>query len=132
MNPSLSTLTQSRYYSPAFNSAIFDGPIRIYFAQYQEPAALKIYFRAKEILEGLEPEVRLGRKHIFVLVYPTEDTFEMSFSGEASGSIKMDRLGEDHLIGLKGPPSDADVEHTLELVEGLLHAWRPQLAISAL
>ena len=37
-------ITQSSFYSPAFNGAIFDGPLRLYFSQAQEAMALKFYF----------------------------------------------------------------------------------------
>lgn len=88
MNDSVSCLTQSNFYSPAFNAAIFDGPIRLYFAQYQEASALRIYFRLQsELKESYLWAKNLHRslgRHLFVMLYPSSDTFDLSFPGEVS------------------------------------------------
>ncbi|MES2855712.1 MAG: hypothetical protein V4692_07610 [Bdellovibrionota bacterium] len=124
-------VTQSRFFSPAFNAAIFDGPIRIYFAQYQEAQALKLYFNLQERFGDIRKHARgifrqKGR-NIFVMLYPTQETFELSFGDEPvrSAPIKMpmgagaeagpyvivrDRLGSDFVVGVSGPIEDDALE----------------------
>src|SRR3989338_1668823 len=79
-------VTQSKFFSPAFNAAIFDGPLRIYFAQYQEAAALKIYFHLQEQLNQCDGHLKTALKKLnsntFVMLYPTSDIFMRSFDGE--------------------------------------------------
>ncbi len=123
MREQVTFVTQSKYFSPAFNAAIFDGPIRIYFAQYQEAQALKLYFNFQERFADLR---RQGRgifksrgRNIFVMLYPTEETFDLSFGAlepramgagaEAAnqGLIVSEQLGGDYVVGVRGPLEDA-------------------------
>jgi hypothetical protein len=122
MREQVTFVTQSKYFSPAFNAAIFDGPIRIYFAQYQEAAALKVYFHFQERYADLRRQAsgifKNRARNIFVMLYPTAETFDLSF-GEveplASGmgaealpsAILCEQLGEDHVIGVRGPLEDS-------------------------
>ncbi len=127
MSSHISFLTQSRFYSPAFNAAIFDGPLRIYFAQYQEPLALKIYFTAQKRLADMYAQVRdVFRRtgiNIFVMVYPSSEEFKMSFDQALPGvpvvtqPVLVERLGSDYVVGVCGPITDADVESVYERVE---------------
>lgn len=108
-------LTQSRFYSPAFNSAIFDGPFRIYFAQYQEALALKVYFkiqeRLKEFYQTAKTEFKSRGRSVFIMLYPSIETFENSFSPHDNDIfVVMDRLGEDPVVGVRGPIADEDFE----------------------
>lgn len=83
MKNGYSQLIQSKYFVTDFNSAIFDGPIRIYFTQSQESLALKVYFHiqnrfASEVkkLKDVSSEVHTS---LFILIYPTADTFQKCF-----------------------------------------------------
>lgn len=136
-------VTQSKFFSPAFNAAIFDGPIRIYFAQYQEALALKVYF---QLQERFTEHRREGRgifknraRNVFVMLYPSPETFDLSFgenlgavSGESSISsaaasrgagaiahagLARARLGSDFVVGVRGPLSDEICEDLYEEVE---------------
>jgi len=124
MNETVTYVTQSRFFSPAFNAAIFDGPIRIYFAQYQEAQALKLYFNLQERYGEVRKQARgifreKGR-NIFVMLYPTQETFELSFGPEPKptglgaekgrSAILRDRLGQDFVVGVCGPLEDEDLE----------------------
>jgi hypothetical protein len=115
MNEAVTYVTQSKYFSPAFNAAIFDGPIRIYFAQYQEAQALKLYFNLQERFGETRRAARgffkeRGR-NIFVMLYPTDETFELSFDqSNASGAgavaghpIARESFGSDVVLGVCGP-----------------------------
>ena len=108
-------LTQSRFYSPAFNSAIFDGPFRIYFAQYQEALALKVYFkiqeRLKEFYQTAKTEFKSRGRSVFIMLYPSIETFENSFSPQHGDiSVVMDLLADDPVVGVRGPISDEAFE----------------------
>lgn len=126
MRQAVSLLTQSQFYSPAFNAAIFDGPVRIYFAQYQESLALKIYFRIQEKLKALYAQLpealKYSSKNLFLMVYPNEETYSHSFPQSQSG-MASDNLGEDVVMGVQAPVKDADIDHLVEKVEPLLRAW---------
>lgn len=126
-------VTQSRFFTPAFNAAIFDGPIRIYFAQYQEAQALKLYFNLQERFSDVRKQARGIFKergsNIFVMLYPNEELFEEAFSdvvgnSKQSGSmIVRDRLGGDYIVGVRGPLEDSDLEsicREMDLIVGHL------------
>lgn len=125
MSNSVGHLTQSRYYSPAFNAAVFDGPIRIYFAQHQEGAALQVYFRLQQHLkQGYVNFRRSFRQHgqtIFLMLYPTPELFAQSFATDGVDVIS-DRLGADHVIGVAGPISDVGYEEVFARIEVILQA----------
>ncbi len=127
MSSHISFLTQSRFYSPAFNAAIFDGPLRIYFAQYQEPLALKIYFTAQQRMADIYSKVReVFRRtgiNIFVMLYPSTEAFQMSFEGGISMGqpVAVERLGTDFVVGVCGPISETDIELVYKRIEEIAH-----------
>jgi hypothetical protein len=125
MRETVTFVTQSKFFSPAFNAAIFDGPIRIYFAQYQESQALKLYFNLQERFGDIRRQARGifkdRERNIFVMLYPTEETFDLSFGPvepRASGAgaeagiakftcaIASEQMGEDYVVGVRGPMED--------------------------
>lgn len=121
MRSSATQLTQSRYYSPAFNAAIFDGPLRIYFAQYQEALALRIYFRLQDRLQHwLSPQsTALRNQHpsVFIMLYPTEEIFANCFSPEQAGQkVVSENFGMDQVIGVCGPLRDEDFDPLFDSV----------------
>lgn len=142
MKETVTFVTQSRYFTPAFNAAIFDGPIRIYFAQYQEAQALKLYFNLQERFADVRRQARgifkeRGR-NIFVMLYPTEETFDLSFgpfepqaqgAGAEAGitlrqGVVAEPLGEDMVVGVRGPLEDekfqslyAEMDHIVRTAE---------------
>lgn len=118
-------LTQSRYYSPAFNAAVFDGPIRIYFAQHQETLALRVYFRLQQHLKDTYMAFRNSFKRhgqtVFLMLYPTLESFENSFTKETTvRGVIAERLGEDHIIGVCGPLQDDQYDEVFEQVKAIL------------
>lgn len=124
MAQSVIHLTQSRYYSPAFNAAVFDGPIRIYFAQHQETVALKVYFMLQQYLKDTYSVFRKSfRQHgqtVFLMLYPNEESFQCSFTENADHQVALERLGEDHVVGVKGPLLDEKFEEIFALVRTIL------------
>ncbi len=124
MAQSVIHLTQSRFYSPAFNAAVFDGPIRIYFAQHQETTALKVYFMLQQYLKETYSIFRKNFRHhgqtVFLMLYPTTESFENSFKKGLQNNVVMERLGDDHVVGVKGPLDDLHFEEVFANVKLIL------------
>ena len=122
---------QSKYFSPAFNSAIFDGPVRIYFAQFHEALALKIYFLIQQKLSAEMVQAKEISKssgaNILVMIYPTEDSFLLSFENGAgqAGPLMIERFNEDVVIGLRGPIEDSNLDLLVETLQMTVQNWRP-------
>jgi hypothetical protein len=125
MKGTYSALMQSKFFNPAFNSAIFDGPIRIYFAQSHESLALKIYFtlqqqfavemaRAKELHKFLD-------RTVLLMLYPSAESFQHSF--EVSDFLAADQLSEDTVIGISGPFEDAKLDQVLAKTLQVFQDW---------
>lgn len=126
MKATYSTLMQSKFFNPAFNSAIFDGPVRIYFAQFHESLALKIYFAlqqkfAAELAKAKEVHQEMGRT-ILVMLYPSEESFSMSFENEPD-FLAIDDLFDDTIIGVNGPFEDDKLSAVLGKVVGAMQNW---------
>jgi hypothetical protein len=120
MSQIVSHLTQSRYYSPAFNAAVFDGPIRIYFAQHQESLALKVYFRLQNRMKdasNTRNTFRQSGQTVFLMLYPTVEAFETSFSKQIRENVVQEDLGGDVVLGVRGPLEDDDYEQVFRKVE---------------
>lgn len=131
MRSSYSSLMQSKYFNPAFNSAIFDGPVRIYFAQFHEALALKIYFMVqqklvKELAQAKEMAKNSGA-NILVMVYPTAESFGLSFEDHTQTvtPFETERWNEDVVIGLRGPVDDEKLDLLIETLRMAMESWRP-------
>jgi hypothetical protein len=122
-------LTRSRYFSPTLNAAIFDGPVRIYFAQYQESLALKVYFKFQDRLQTLldaDREQRLKKPHVFVMLYPTEEIFTQSFPIDLSQQkMRVDSFGQDLVIGVCGALENEETEEVFEMIQKFLRQSEP-------
>lgn len=107
-------ITQSPYYSPVFNGAVFDGPIRIYFSQTQEALALKFYFELRSKTEGSSSRrTRVEKQaNVFIMVYPTDEVFELCFLSQglsrAPDALSVGRMGRDHVIALLADELEED------------------------
>lgn len=131
MAQSVIHLTQSRFYSPVFNAAVFDGPIRIYFAQHQEALALKVYFQLQQYLKDTYSAFRKTFKQhgqtVFLMLYPTLESFENAFSdgdlrSERHGNVVSERLGEDFVLGVRGPLEDSAYDEVFQSVMSILQS----------
>ena len=98
MAASYSAFLSTKYYSPVFNTALFDGPFRIYFSQAYEGTALKIYHLLQvqhlDIWEHYKKWSEKTKKHVFVLIYPTADDVELAFESESDSvlAFKSDQV----------------------------------------
>lgn len=130
MRASYSNLMQSKYFNPSFNSAIFDGPIRIYFAQMHESMALKIYFLAQQKLASeLSRAKEMSKKaqaNILVMIYPDEDSFESCFSESPnSEKIAVEAWNDDVVVGLRRPLEDNEVDDLMTSLSVVMNSWNP-------
>lgn len=127
MKATYSTLMQSKFFNPAFNSAIFDGPVRIYFAQFHESLALKIYFNlqqkfASELQKAKELHTAYG-KTLLVMLYPSADAFQMSFDS-GPGLLGFESLEDDMVIGINGPFEDSQLDTVISAIADNLASWK--------
>lgn len=126
MKATYSQLISSRFYNPAFNSAIFDGPIRIYFAQFHESLALKIYFglqqKFPQALEMAKNRFKNDGCNVLVMLYPSAEAFRLSFD-ERKDFLVEDRLGADTLVGINGPFEDTQLHEVLNQIALSIDKW---------
>ncbi len=119
-------ITQTKFYSPALNAAIFDGPIKIYFSQAQENTALKLYFELNKKMQGMDfSENETSHPQIYVILYPSSENFYNSFDKSLSSEeshkalIGYDQWEDYHVIGIRGPIENeclGDVYDTLSTI----------------
>jgi len=97
-------VTDSRFFSREFNTAIIDGPLRIYFADRQESEALKIYFDIQEVLAkgGMRLDsLPVEKQNVFLMLYPTQQTFKDAFENDED--LAFGNFGEHLVLGVNGP-----------------------------
>lgn len=127
MRATYSAFMQSKFFNPAFNSAIFDGPIRIYFAQFHEPMALKVYFSLQQqfadLLATAKELHKMDGRNLLVMLYPSKDSFAMSFENQ-SGFLGEGCLDEDTVIGINGPFEDSQIDQVLSRIQMELARWK--------
>lgn len=101
MAASYSSFLTTQYYSPVFNTALFDGPFRIYFSQSYESVALKIYHLLQTQDLALWTEYKKWsektKKHAFILIYPSNQDLAIAFDGDKQAPL-MNRLWDEGLI----------------------------------
>jgi hypothetical protein len=129
MKPGFSAITSSKFYHPAFNSAIFDGPIRIYFVQFHETYALKIYFllqdRFKEALNHYKDIAKKTEQTVLVMIYPTEDSFQKAFSNENNLKPTFAKaVGKrEAVFGLLAPVVEDNVGQLMDELSDIFKLW---------
>ena len=129
MKPGFSAITSSKYYHPSFNSAIFDGPIRIYFVQFHETYALKIYFsvqeRFKESLSHYKDIAKKTDQTVLVMIYPTEDSFQKAFNQESSLDYSFAKVigKKDVVFGLLAPVIENNVGQLMDELSDIFKIW---------
>ena len=91
---SSSDLSRSTLFTPAFNTAIFDGPFRIYFSQHQEAYALNFYFLLQnqlgEYFDQAKAELKSDMSYAYILIYPSEDIFKRCQTEAGQGLSRFD------------------------------------------
>lgn len=117
-------ILKSKFFHPSFNTAIFDGPLRVYFTQAQESEALKVYFSLqtkafKEDSTAGERSVEALRKEptstLFVMIYPNKELFSQSFDQDTDFAIAQ--MERDVVIGVNGALTDKTRDDILAYVK---------------
>lgn len=114
MNSATSSLLQSKFFTPVFNTAIFDGPVRMYFSQAQEPEALKLYFKMQSMVGELREESET-EPHVFIMIYPNKESFVQSFDLDANSAVE--RLGPHVVFGIRGPLNDSEMDTIMDRLQ---------------
>ena len=136
MAASYSSFLTTRFYSPVFNTALFDGPFRIYFSQSYESVALKIYHLLQsqhlELWTQFKKWSEKTKKHSFILIYPTCEDVEMAFDCKESAPV-CQHWEEGVAIGMDQPQTEEQFQLYFDsLVEQLkktsLNFYEPELA----
>lgn len=131
MAATYSAFMTTRFYSPVFNTALFDGPFRIYFSQSYESSALKIYHilqtQHEELWQRLKSWSSATKEHVFLLMYPEVHDVQMIFEARdlrpESCPVQIETWDEGVAIGLTQPHTDMDVHSQIEQIEKLLQNW---------
>ena len=128
---STNKILESKYFSPAFNTAIFDGPVKLYFSQHQESEALKVYFKLQThfksesktddkaetttntVFKNANPE-----KTIFIMLYPNKESFVQSF--DLDKDIVVEEFENDIVLGIQSPVSENIQSKLLNNIEFLI------------
>lgn len=131
MAATYSSFMTTRFYSPVFNTALFDGPFRIYFSQSYESSALKVYHLLQTEYQDLWDQVKnwslSSKEHIFLLIYPeitdVQNVFDSADSVDVSKKLYMQDWEEGLAIGLTQPNTDLDLVYQLDHVQKYLANW---------
>ena len=131
MQPGFSAITSSQYYHPSFNSAIFDGPMRIYFVQFHETFALKIYFALQDYfvdsLNQYKEMAKRGELTLLIMIYPTEEGLYKAFPQiDKSTSVKQLvhlKNKNEIVFGLLAPVLEQDVSQLMEELANIFKTW---------
>lgn len=132
MAATYSSFMTTRFYSPVFNTALFDGAFRIYFSQSYESSALKIYHLLQTEYSQLWMDVKKwsteSKEHIFLLIYPDANSAELIFEttnkiGNCKNSIFAKDWEEGLAIGLCQPSETVNIQTQLETIQLHLSSW---------
>lgn len=125
MDLSTSKILESKYFSPAFNTAIFDGPVKLYFSQHQEADALKVYFNLQTRFKSeSQPNTNTvfknvnKEKTIFIMIYPNKESFVQSFDQDQD--ILVEKFDRDIVLGIQSPVSENIQSKLLDNLEFLI------------
>lgn len=126
MTLSIQELMRTDYYHPSLNSAVFDGALRIYFAQSQESLALSLYFKLQKHRENLlavQDDSEIHR-YFVIMLYPQADMY--SRLSNSDGLFRALSFGQDLVILTHGQTDESqfdqlvrDLSFLLEQSEGV-------------
>ncbi len=123
MNLSVAQIVYSKFFNPAFNSAIYDDCFRIYFAQMHENHALEFYFLFKEkrseLFERIKEICLQQNKQLYILLYPTEEYFNQVFEDDPlfEYGVGISPLEKDVIIGVHPFHQDSSYDKIINIIE---------------
>ncbi len=110
MAASYSSFLTTPFYSPVFNTALFDGPFRIYFSQSYESVALKIYHLLQtehyDLWVSFKKWSEKTKDHAFILIYPSADDVQMAFQDMGPQIPVSMEWVEGFVVGLNNPTDE--------------------------
>ncbi|MGZ3724860.1 MAG: hypothetical protein ACXVBD_03645 [Pseudobdellovibrio sp.] len=116
----------TKFYSPVFNTALFDGPIRVYFSQSYETSALKIYHllqtQYSEIWNQLKNHTLATRKHLFLMIYPEPKDLQIVFD-QSKNFAHTQEWEEGLAVGFSNSQNDADLKAQMEYLVSSISNW---------
>lgn len=122
MTASYSSFLSSSFYSPVFNTALFDGAFRIYFSQNYEALALKIYHYLqtdrKDLWMRFKKWSDQTKEHVFILIYPTADDVRLVFY-DYNNKPAVLNWDEGFSIGLHMQNTDEILNQVISVLESL-------------
>jgi hypothetical protein len=130
MAATYSSFMTTKFYSPVFNTALFDGPFRIYFSQSYESAALKIYHllqtQYQDLWVQLKKWTHSSKEHVFLLMYPEANDVQMIFTeknSELKHPVYLQPWAEGIVLGICQPTTDLDLAIQVEKIGSMLQSW---------
>ncbi|MCB0378973.1 MAG: hypothetical protein KDD33_10810 [Bdellovibrionales bacterium] len=120
-------ITQSKYFTPNFNTAIFSDPIRIYFSNQHESQALEIYFLMQKRKNEWEKFLRSRGKgnYCYLMLYPEQSQFAQCFENGDS-NFSPGEMGEDFVIGINGPLDATRMQALMDDIDGQIGYQNPE------
>jgi hypothetical protein len=129
MAATYSSFMTTRFYSPVFNTALFDGPLRIYFSQNYEALALKMYhlFQSEYIdtWNLLKTHSVQSKEHLFVMIYPEANDLQIVFENFGSEPQSQEWV-EGMAVGVIQVQDDAEIKRQLEFISQTAKRWIEQ------
>ena len=126
MAATYSSFMTTRFYSPVFNTALFDGPLRIYFSQSYESAALKVYHLLQtqhaDLWQQLKACSAKSREHVFLMMYPEKKDLQIIFS-DKSAAVHTQDWEEGLAVGFCQPQDDLELVNQLDLITRSISTW---------
>ncbi len=130
MAATYSSFMTTKFYSPVFNTALFDGPFRIYFSQSYESSALKIYHLLQTQYEDLWIQLKKwthnSKEHVFLLMYPEDKDVQLVFADtkkDVKHAVHLQSWDEGIVIGICQPTTDLDLAIQVEKIGSVLQGW---------
>ena len=67
--------------------------------------------------------------NVLVMVYPSEESFLMSFEGQTQTThpMALEKWNEDVVVGLRGPLEDNHLDLLVETIGMAIQNWKPSL-----
>ena len=126
MAATYSSFMTTRFYSPVFNTALFDGPIRLYFSQSYETVALKIYHLLQteytSTWTALKDHTANSKEHLFLIIYPELKDLQVVFTDNKS-SLQTQEWEEGLAVGLCQTIDDVMLKEQMQFIVKATDAW---------
>ena len=135
MSEVATSLSQSKFYSPAFNTAIFDGPFRIYFSQAQEAYALKIYFYLQKKLgdqfKTAKQNYKSKDQNLYIMLYPNDESFERSFDvAPFDENLSIELFYSEFVIGVNGELAEEALTPLFDKIKHIVDDWELEVPMA--